>query len=271
MFFPQTRSLLEYVARTREQYGLIECTGKNAIGIQREPCRFLIVPAAGPYFPYSCMVSNQSDSTLSIRCDGSIVNNSVIGGGGGGGERSMVDEGHRARMQHDDEDDVGEDGEEEDEEELVGGGVTSRLKYHFHKRPEEVNSGGGLNLSTSDIYAMYFAPDAKADTDEAGDGQPLTRLTYRNGGLVPHDKTTIQLKTSASVLLDELVQKFNSHPLSQQPHLLVYPPTNYICEIYALLPVPTLIKVRSCVDCNIWIKLVVICRMSPSMLLAGVS
>lgn len=239
------RSILEYVVRSREQYGLIECTAKNAVGMQRESCRYLIVPAAGPYFPYSCLVANQSDSTLSIRCDGSLLANNTLG---------QTEEGQTDAIQPTDEDE-----DEDDEEFESGGNVPSRLKYHYHKRPEA--SGGdsssvvSSNLSTSDIYAIYFAPDGD-DPESGGDGsgQSATRLTYRNGGhLSPQDKAnggTLQLKTTASLLLNELVQRFNSHPLSQQPHLFVYPPTNYICEIYAMLPKPTLIKVSIVIACG---------------------
>lgn len=230
---------------TRDHYGLIECTAKNEIGIQREPCRYLIVPAAGPYFPYSCLVSNQSDSSVNIQCDNSIVTTSNTTIAPGKGKMSdllkHVALGSRSRnVTNRNEDDDDDDVDEERNELNL---------YTKHKSIPPYSGGTALhstNLTTSDIYALYFAPDQGQPRTSTEDNQ----LTYRNGGTLPQvsnpNDSQHQLATSAQLLLNELQPRFNSHSLSGQAHLLVYPPTYYVCEIYAASPRPSLIKV-SCV------------------------
>ena len=279
-FFPNTnRSVLEYIPRNRQQYGLVECVAKNDIGIQREPCRYFIVPAAGPFFPYDCIVSNQSDSTLSIRCDGSIVMNTTTtvtktGTSTQSDQLKQKTDGSARYSDHDEEYDKEDDEEDEEEDSSILTG--SRIKYHGNnngrhngiREKTEKFSGyqqmllESANLTTSDIYALYFAPDTINGSPSAELGEtigmnggqqqqrtpPHNRLTYRNGGgqlMTQSNKLSpVQLEASAQLLLDDLVGKFNAHNmLNQVPHLFAYPPTYYICEIYALTPRNTLIKV----------------------------
>lgn len=239
-----SRSVLEYYPQSREHYGLIECTAKNEIGIQREPCRYLIVPAAGPYFPYSCGVANQSDSSVSIRCDGTVLTNNNATDME---QPKQAEEETRTRLasskkdndDNDDDDDDDDDDERDDADEPL---LRSKAKANQRRPPD---SPVWSNLTTSDIYALYFAPD--------DDGSSSDRLSYRSegtaGGLLPMANSgpsgaleLSRLESSASLLLNELVARFNSHPLADRPHLFVYPPTNYICEIYAIAPRPMLIK-----------------------------
>ena len=280
------RSILEYVPRQRDQYGLIECTAKNSIGIQREPCRYLIVPVTNPYFPYECLVSNQSDSTLSIRCDGSLSSSSSSSSMTN--QSNLIDKeslistdkhssstwstsNHHGHHRDDEESDEifsgdSDDNDDPDDDQKT----TTRLKYNqsYRKQKSKHNLDSSLatNLTTTDIYSLYFAPDlqSQSTTGNNDDGQSSVdgggqsiKMTYRNG-IGPYPTTTTTTITagnlqqqqraaavqSSILFLNELVPKFNSHSLNQQPHLLVYPPTYYICEIYSLLPRPTLIKVN---------------------------
>ncbi|KAI2801357.1 hypothetical protein BLOT_010907, partial [Blomia tropicalis] len=273
-----SKSVLEYIPRNRQQYGLVECVAKNDIGIQREPCRYFIVPAAGPFFPYDCIVSNQSDSTLSIRCDGSIVMNTTTtvtktGTSTQSDQLKQKTDGSARYSDHDEEYDKEDDEEDEEEDSSILTG--SRIKYHGNnngrhngiREKAEKFSGyqqmllESANLTTSDIYALYFAPDTINGSPSAELGEtigmnggqqqqrtpPHNRLTYRNGGgqlMTQSNKLSpVQLEASAQLLLDDLVGKFNAHNmLNQVPHLFAYPPTYYICEIYALTPRNTLIK-----------------------------
>lgn len=217
--------------------------------MQREPCRYLIVPLAGPFFPYNCAVANQSDSTLSIRCDGSIAASNA--------SSSEADNPNfRTAANTADQEDQEEDGAEGEEEE-----TDQQVKYHPQKtRRKFAEPHPSSNLSTSDIYALYFAADSETQqqTDEdvdSGSGQRpkgngKSKLTYRNGGPLGSAATSgkmsqHQLTASANLLLNELVPKFNSYSITSSPHLFAYPPTYYVCEIYALMgPRMTLIKVR---------------------------
>uniref|UniRef100_A0A6P6XMC3 Uncharacterized protein LOC113789320 n=1 Tax=Dermatophagoides pteronyssinus TaxID=6956 RepID=A0A6P6XMC3_DERPT len=279
----KTKSILEYVPRQRDQYGLIECTAKNSIGIQREPCRYLIVPVTNPYFPYECLVSNQSDSTLSIRCDGSLSSSSSSSMTN---QSNLIDKesistdkhssstwstsNHHGHHRDDEESDeiFSGDSDDNDDQDDDDQKTTTRLKYNqsYRKQKSKHNLDSSLatNLTTTDIYSLYFAPDlqSQSTTGNNDDGQSSVdgggqsiKMTYRNG-IGPYPTTTTTTITagnlqqqqraaavqSSILFLNELVPKFNSHSLNQQPHLLVYPPTYYICEIYSLLPRPTLIK-----------------------------
>lgn len=219
--------------------------------MQREPCRYLIVPLAGPFFPYNCAVANQSDSTLSIRCDGSIAANNTLSSSSESSDNPNFRSAANTADQDDqDEGDGGSEGEQEEE-------TDQRIKYHPQKtRRKFAEPHPSSNLSTSDIYALYFAPDSETQqTDEdvdSGSGQrpnANNKLTYRNGG--PLGSSTSggkmsqqQLTATANLLLNELVPKFNSYSINSSPHLFAYPPTYYVCEIYAMMPRMTLIKVR---------------------------
>lgn len=45
-------SRMPYKVHTKEDYGTVECLAKNAIGQQKEPCRFHIIPAGLPFSHY---------------------------------------------------------------------------------------------------------------------------------------------------------------------------------------------------------------------------
>lgn len=249
---------MQYTARTRDQYGLIECIAKNSIGIQREPCRYLIVPFANPYFPFDCSVYNQSDSTIFIQCNG------------------MSDMNIFSMPKNESRPVNGNLMEQGDEYNFVSSSITLANS--------QVRNENQQNLTASDIYGLYFAPELNnyhhqynrqaqlqnnynhswmneqnsniityADKDNTvngnemdyatGDHDQLIKMTYRNGIGSPFNNRS---RLNASILfLNELVTKFNSHQLNGQQHLLVYPPTYYICEIFALFPKPILIKVSA--------------------------
>ncbi|XP_042222503.1 uncharacterized protein LOC121866831 [Homarus americanus] len=52
----------------QEQYGVVFCQGKNRLGIQEEPCMFIITPAGPPEEPESCSLVNQSATSLGVSC-----------------------------------------------------------------------------------------------------------------------------------------------------------------------------------------------------------
>lgn len=223
--------------------------------MQREPCRYLIVPLAGPFFPYNCAVSNQSDSTLSIRCDGSIAanNTSSSSSSSESADNPNFRTAANTAEQDDPEEDGGAEGEAEEE-------TDQRIKYHPQKsRRKFAEPHPSSNLSTADIYALYFAPDSESlqqqtdedvDSDSGQRANGKNKLTYRNGGplgsssIIPEKMSQHHLTASANLLLNELVPKFNSYSINSSPHLFAYPPTYYVCEIYAMMPRMTLIKVR---------------------------
>lgn len=53
-----------------QEYGTIECVAKNPIGLQMKACKYHILAAGPPNFPYMCNVVNQSDNALVILCTG---------------------------------------------------------------------------------------------------------------------------------------------------------------------------------------------------------
>lgn len=61
-------SILTYSPQMQQDYGSIECSAKNSVGIQQKPCVFRIVPAGPPTFPFHCTPSNASKNSLSISC-----------------------------------------------------------------------------------------------------------------------------------------------------------------------------------------------------------
>lgn len=52
----------------QQDYGSIECTAKNSVGIQQTPCAFHIVPAGPPSFPFHCQSINSSQHSLAVSC-----------------------------------------------------------------------------------------------------------------------------------------------------------------------------------------------------------
>ncbi|XP_054708867.1 hemicentin-2-like isoform X1 [Uloborus diversus] len=65
-----SRSVATLSPRTPNDYGLLMCWAANAIGRQREPCTFRIVPAGPPEEPRECEVGNRSNSCISVYCEG---------------------------------------------------------------------------------------------------------------------------------------------------------------------------------------------------------
>uniref|UniRef100_T1JRN6 Ig-like domain-containing protein n=1 Tax=Tetranychus urticae TaxID=32264 RepID=T1JRN6_TETUR len=59
---------LIYTVNSSDDYGIVHCTAKNDVGLQRSSCRFLIKPQVPPEFPYNCKIVNQSDDSLFISC-----------------------------------------------------------------------------------------------------------------------------------------------------------------------------------------------------------
>ncbi|CAG2160223.1 unnamed protein product [Oppiella nova] len=67
----ETSSMLSYAPQSLQEYGTVECMAKNSIGIQQKGCKYHIIRAGPPNFPYMCQVVNQSDNALVILCTGS--------------------------------------------------------------------------------------------------------------------------------------------------------------------------------------------------------
>ncbi|KAH9368506.1 hypothetical protein HPB48_007255 [Haemaphysalis longicornis] len=64
-----TSSVAAYRPRWKHSYGLLYCWAANAIGNQREPCAFHIIPAGPPEAVRNCRVSNQTSASLSVECE----------------------------------------------------------------------------------------------------------------------------------------------------------------------------------------------------------
>ncbi|XP_074603639.1 uncharacterized protein LOC141857110 [Brevipalpus obovatus] len=76
-------SELKYIVNSEQDYGIVQCSGKNDVGIQRSSCKFNIKPPEPPDFPYNCQISNQSDNTLVVLCLYQAQHNNNSGGVGG--------------------------------------------------------------------------------------------------------------------------------------------------------------------------------------------
>lgn len=313
---------MDYTPKNREQYGLIECVAKNSIGIQREPCRYLIVPVTSPHFPYNCLVSNQSDSTLSIRCDGLLFNsyknnnnennddvfddeiidynqqsNSLVRislSSNNQTKTSFQSERNPNRDQNNyrkfDNRDDRKKNTFKGRESTTNGSVIVGVDDLINDNNDQTDSSNEhnqyeqqtyldrmltilSNMSTLDIYSMYFAPDDQetignreeievSDTDRSSSKslpidnelsrqqQQQIKMTYRNG-IGPFQSFANSLQQPAlkyraqlsALFLSDLVPKLNSHSFQHQPPLLVYPPTYYVCEIFTSSSHPILIKV----------------------------
>ena len=62
------KSSLSYVARTELDYGTLQCWGTNALGRQKQPCKFKVIPAERPEPPKNCHLLNDSTDSLTIKC-----------------------------------------------------------------------------------------------------------------------------------------------------------------------------------------------------------
>ncbi|KAF2355771.1 CD80-like immunoglobulin C2-set [Trinorchestia longiramus] len=61
-------SYLEYTPTSDFEYGTLQCRAQNAVGRQRDPCVFNIVPAARPGPPNECKVTNMTPSSVAVTC-----------------------------------------------------------------------------------------------------------------------------------------------------------------------------------------------------------
>lgn len=75
-------SVLTYTPKVAADYGTIQCWGKNALGSQRLPCTYHLVPAGKPDPPIGCGVTNTTHKTVSVSCqkgfDGGLKQRYVI-------------------------------------------------------------------------------------------------------------------------------------------------------------------------------------------------
>ena len=77
------QSSLSYVARTELDYGTLLCWGANALGHQKKPCVYRVVPAGPPDAPDNCTLVNNTSETLHVKC---------LGGYNGGLDQTFVAE-----------------------------------------------------------------------------------------------------------------------------------------------------------------------------------
>ncbi|KAI1303038.1 Nephrin [Halotydeus destructor] len=64
-----SRSVASYIPTSLRTYGRMLCWGENAIGQQRDPCVFHIIPASPPEAVHNCSVRNQSFNSLLVACE----------------------------------------------------------------------------------------------------------------------------------------------------------------------------------------------------------
>ncbi|RWS10235.1 nephrin-like protein, partial [Dinothrombium tinctorium] len=62
------RSVLKFTPNKAEDYGTISCSAVNALGPQREPCHFTILPTGPPDSLEQCTISNKSFEAIRIEC-----------------------------------------------------------------------------------------------------------------------------------------------------------------------------------------------------------
>lgn len=68
MMFRQNSSVLTYTPHSPQEFGSIECFGKNDVGLQQRSCKFQIIPSGPPSFPFHCIVVNQSYDSIFVQC-----------------------------------------------------------------------------------------------------------------------------------------------------------------------------------------------------------
>ncbi|XP_042205382.1 nephrin-like [Homarus americanus] len=71
----KSHSVITYTPMTSLDYGTLLCWATNAIGSQRDPCVFHIVPAGKPDSPSNCTVGLGTSTSVKLKC--------VAGGSGG--------------------------------------------------------------------------------------------------------------------------------------------------------------------------------------------
>nr|XP_053630947.1 nephrin-like [Cherax quadricarinatus] len=61
-------SVVQFVARTHQDYGTLQCWAQNVVGRMTEPCLFHVVPAGRPERPVGCSVVNKTYDSLVVAC-----------------------------------------------------------------------------------------------------------------------------------------------------------------------------------------------------------
>ncbi|XP_050703966.1 nephrin-like, partial [Eriocheir sinensis] len=61
-------SAVEFVARTHQGYGTLQCWAQNNVGKMTQPCLFHVVPAGRPEQPARCLVVNKTYNSLAVEC-----------------------------------------------------------------------------------------------------------------------------------------------------------------------------------------------------------
>ncbi|KAG8173257.1 hypothetical protein JTE90_029425, partial [Oedothorax gibbosus] len=59
-------SIATYIPRTEYDYGTLLCWGKNSVGVQKDPCVFIVIPAADPPKASSAWKFNNSVESMSM-------------------------------------------------------------------------------------------------------------------------------------------------------------------------------------------------------------
>ncbi|XP_076328672.1 cell surface glycoprotein MUC18-like isoform X2 [Tachypleus tridentatus] len=61
-------STASYIPRQKEDFGVLTCTGQNAVGIQDEPCQYNLIQVGPPGAVHSCNVSKCSSGSFTLEC-----------------------------------------------------------------------------------------------------------------------------------------------------------------------------------------------------------
>ncbi|KAG8181057.1 hypothetical protein JTE90_029408 [Oedothorax gibbosus] len=64
-----TKSVATVSPRVPQDYGVLQCWASNAIGEQKDPCSFRIIPAGVPEEPKECQVSNRTSDCIYLDCE----------------------------------------------------------------------------------------------------------------------------------------------------------------------------------------------------------
>ncbi|XP_071547071.1 nephrin-like [Panulirus ornatus] len=65
---PDGGSAVQFVARTHQDYGTLQCWAQNTVGRMTRPCLFHVVPAGRPEQPVGCAVVNKTYDSLAVGC-----------------------------------------------------------------------------------------------------------------------------------------------------------------------------------------------------------
>ncbi|KAK3922982.1 Nephrin [Frankliniella fusca] len=64
----RARSYLSHTPQSERDYGTLLCWGTNALGTQKQPCTFHVIPAGKPNSPINCSLANQTTESLTVTC-----------------------------------------------------------------------------------------------------------------------------------------------------------------------------------------------------------